>query len=118
MWIRVTAPLVIPSHELPAAEGEGWVWVTSVHESRWHAVARATSNRSLAVVCGHRVRGPVHRRLAPPAPGEEGETRVACRGCLYTIGSLELQVERWPMEDPEPAWPSDDPDATRTRFPG
>ena len=65
--------------------------------------------RSLAVACGHWVRGPVRRRNTAPGLDEKSEGE-ACRGCLYAMGSLELQVERWTAEADEPAWPTHDPD--------
>ncbi|WP_258175084.1 hypothetical protein [Actinopolyspora mortivallis] len=77
-----------PESPRGARGNEGHMWVTSVHESRWHAhpPRRAVGARPTGL-CGHTCRrGPFHGRIAAHPPCERG--RSPCEPCLHALGYL------------------------------
>ncbi|RCW40216.1 hypothetical protein DFQ14_11297 [Halopolyspora algeriensis] len=93
-------------------------WMASVHESGWHAVARCSCGGSVITACGHRLHGPVHRRLGDEPP--QDTVRTVCAPCAQLAGVVPPRLPRvspriaWPARDPDIDWPDEDSDAETT----
>ncbi|MDR7300076.1 hypothetical protein [Haloactinomyces albus] len=101
------------------------VWMAGIHESAWHAVPTPQAGQRPVAACGHRLSGPVHRRLGVDPP-QEGR-RTVCPPCTQVIGHsgkphrprVSARIDP-PERDPDIDWPHSDPDdeddvATRRR---
>jgi len=95
--------------------------MASALASTWHKVDVRTRGRAPVAACGHRLRGPVHRRLTGPLP-DDG--RIPCEACAAVLAAFRSIRElpspgsitgyfsgRLPVADEEPEWPGDEPDA-------
>lgn len=83
-------------------------WVAGAQEARWHACRVSDAGGSLVVACGHRLYGPVHRRInvSPPHDGRE-----VCQVCAKLVNWLPPlrrngEVLLWPSDN------SDEPSDT------
>ncbi|MDR7302336.1 hypothetical protein [Haloactinomyces albus] len=100
------------------ADPEERAWMASVLESGWHAVTRSTCGGSVIATCGHRLYGPMHRRLGEEPP--QDAARTVCAPCTQLAGVAPSRVPRvsprvtWPTRDPDITWPEEDPDAEPT----
>ncbi|WP_181188210.1 hypothetical protein [Actinopolyspora mortivallis] len=102
----------------PGRQPRRWGWFASAHESRWHACSANTEVRQDGVwaLCGHLARRGPFRCRAGNTPPEE-EQRSACEACLHVVGYLPPRLPRLKpvyfttdQPDPEPNWPTTDPD--------
>ena len=97
------------------------VFMAAVEESTWHIAGMCARGREPRMLCGHRLRGPVHRRLTGPLP-DDG--RIPCEACAAVLAAFRSIRElpspgsitgyfsgRLPVADEEPEWPGDEPDA-------
>ncbi|RCW46270.1 hypothetical protein DFQ14_102573 [Halopolyspora algeriensis] len=92
----------------PAVARAG-VWMTGIGESTWHAVPAPEPGQTPVATCGHRLTGPVHRRLGTDPP-QDG-TRTICPPCAQGVGWTEPRPVRVSARI---RWPTADPDTPRT----
>ncbi|TDD50112.1 hypothetical protein [Saccharopolyspora elongata] len=78
-------------------------WVASAREARWHVCDVTDSGGSFVVACGHRLYGPVHRRIREGPPVDR---RSVCQVCANIVNWLPAL----PSKGDEIMWPFDDPD--------
>ena len=98
-------------------------WMASAFAATWHKVAVSARGTAPAAACGHRIGGPVHRRLIGPLPDDGRIPCAACAAVLATFrGTRELRAPysgggyfsgQLPTGPGQPEWPDADPEDPR-----
>lgn len=89
-------------------------FMASTKESLWHVAGMDAQGPAPMMLCGHRLRGVVHRRFAAV---DEAQSPLVCPACWVSLHSAQhpdpptgrhaLQTGADPpVHEPEPRWPA------------